>query len=69
MFHPVITTELVDARRVDLKSDADRRRLVRTTLDEPNIISPIRTTAHSIQRSARSRRARVEHGSAESRGR
>jgi hypothetical protein len=64
MFHPFITTELVDARRADLESDADRRRLVRTTLHDPDIISPIRTAACSVQRLARSRLARVEQSSA-----
>ena len=64
MFHPFITTELVGARRADLESDADRRRLIRTTLYEPDIIRPIRTTALSVQRLARSRFARVEQSSA-----
>jgi hypothetical protein len=63
MFHPFITTEPVDTRRADLESDADRRRLVRTTLHEHDIISPIRTTARSVQRLARSRLARVEQSS------
>jgi hypothetical protein len=72
MLHPFITAELVRQRRADLKSYAGLRRLARTTRREPDTTIPIsrlRSTARTVHRSARSRLARVVHGSVASHGR